>query len=214
MMMEKCMRFISSIPQDRNGGKSKKGDGVFQASSLVSSKESSSERRNKNTKPVAVMIVLAGGMVELYPEVITAAHVMEKYPGLVVTKPEVFKRPHESIVGSEEVLFPGQKFYLVPSTTVAKLRKKVSLKITSLKEATKAAVEENCEDVEVCSAKDFYVSKERWQKYMRNRGVAIGAETEKKKKIKEKPFTLPIKKPRIKGLRWQPSLRSVEEISP
>ncbi|KAK1297844.1 hypothetical protein QJS10_CPB14g01213 [Acorus calamus] len=62
-----------------------------------------------------------------------------------------------------------------------------------LKEATKAAVEENCEDV---------------------KGVAIGAETEKKKKMKEKPFTPPIKKPRIKGLRWQPSLRSVEEISP
>ncbi|KAK1314370.1 hypothetical protein QJS10_CPA06g01159 [Acorus calamus] len=71
-----------------------------------------------------------------------AAHMMEKYPGLVVTKPE-----------------------------------------------------------------------KRWRKYMRNQGVAIGAEMEKKKKIK-KPFTPPIKKPRIKGLRWQPSLHSVEEISP
>ncbi|KAK1258591.1 hypothetical protein QJS04_geneDACA020370 [Acorus gramineus] len=48
------------------------------------------------------MIVLVGGMVELYPQVITVAHVMEKYPGLVVTRPKVFKRPHESIVGSEE----------------------------------------------------------------------------------------------------------------
>ncbi|KAK1297845.1 hypothetical protein QJS10_CPB14g01212 [Acorus calamus] len=107
MMMEKCMHCISSIPQDRSGGKTKKGDSVFQASSLVSSKESSSERRNKNTKPVAVMIVLAGGMVELYPEVITVVHMMEKYHVLVVTKPEVFKRPHESIVGSEEVFYHG-----------------------------------------------------------------------------------------------------------
>ncbi|XP_074589878.1 uncharacterized protein LOC141845774 [Curcuma longa] len=81
------------------------------------------DQQQKNS---VVRIVLAGGMVELYGGAVSARLLMEKYPGLLVAKPEVFQRPHESVVSHREWLLPGQKFYLVPKSTLIKLRQNVS----------------------------------------------------------------------------------------
>ncbi|KAL2454938.1 Uncharacterized protein Adt_47558 [Abeliophyllum distichum] len=44
---------------------------------------------------------------------------------IVHADPEVFRRPWESIVRPEEILIPGQKFYIVPRRTVKKLRRRI-----------------------------------------------------------------------------------------
>lgn len=85
--------------------------------SLVSINSSSLSRE------IFVRIVHAGGKEELYQNVIPASKVMEKYPGMCVARPEVFKKPHESLLWPEDKLFPGQKYY-IPSSTVQKLKRK------------------------------------------------------------------------------------------
>ncbi|XP_058102032.1 uncharacterized protein LOC131246146 [Magnolia sinica] len=158
-------------------------------------------------KGSSVRIIHAGGIVELYQGVIRAAYVMEKYPRMCVARPEVFIRPHESIIGPEEELMPGQKFYLIPCSTVKKLRKKHPEKLQQVGGEKEMFDGEDTSDESICSAKDFFVSRERWSRcFLRRMG---GNEQEKK------VFTPPIKKARIwQGLAWQPSLDSVEELSP
>ncbi|KAF8390494.1 hypothetical protein HHK36_025020 [Tetracentron sinense] len=164
-------------------------------------------------KDLTVRIVHAGGLVELYHDTIPAYQVMEKYPGMCLALPQVFKQPHESLVHPEEKLVPGQKFYLVPYTTVRKLKRrnpeKVTLKETEAEEVSGGITMVDvggCNPEEsVCSAKDFYASREKWSKCAHRR---CGRE-------EKKPFTPPIKKARMcQQLGWQPSLTSVQELSP
>lgn len=70
-------------------------------------------------------IVHAGGFVERYYMAIPAAEVMKKYPSFLLTKPEVFKRPWESVVQPDEILTPGGKYFVVPRSTVKKLRRRI-----------------------------------------------------------------------------------------
>ncbi|OMO89658.1 hypothetical protein COLO4_19649 [Corchorus olitorius] len=74
----------------------------------------------------ALKIVHAGGVVECYYMAMPAASIMKKYPSLILARPEVFRRPWDSLVRSREILTPGEKIYLVPPRTVKKLRKRIA----------------------------------------------------------------------------------------
>ncbi|EHA8587587.1 hypothetical protein COCNU_scaffold002699G000010 [Cocos nucifera] len=172
---------------------------------------------HQQLKDSMVRIVLAGGIVELYSSAVPAYLVMEKHPGLCLARPEVFKKPHESLVGPKERLLPGQKFYLIPRSTVTKLRRKNPgrLRDGDAKETVLDEVEGGeggVSEESVCSAKDIYVSK-KWSDCFANMFEEGGA----KQQI-QKPFTPPFKmsvRSRL-GLPggWKPSLASVKELSP
>lgn len=163
---------------------------------------------------LCVRIIHAGGIVEHYKGAIRANHLMEKYPKMCIARPDVFKQPHESVVKWDEFLLPGQKFYLVPQSTLKKLRRKQSKKLQVGDESERKADDEkkadsseedtdNSDDSTAFSSKDFYVSGERLS--VLRRGLAE----------KNKGFTPPIKKKRRwQGPGWEPSLDSVEELSP
>ncbi|KAK9276440.1 hypothetical protein L1049_005973 [Liquidambar formosana] len=167
------------------------------------------------TKDFVVRILHAGGREELYQDAIPASYITEKYPGNCVARPEVFKSPHESLLGPEEKLLPGQKYFLIPCTTAQKLKLKSTKKVE-----VKETVEDEEEmsvgkmvanvggdnlDVSICSAKEFYVSNERRSRcFVKQRGRG-----------KKQPFVPPISKERLRReLGWEPSLTSVQELSP
>lgn len=163
---------------------------------------------------LCVRIIHAGGIVERYKGAIHASRVMEKYPKMCIARPDVFKQPHESVVKCDEFLLPGQKFYLVPQSTLKRLRRKHPKKLRVGDESERKAddekkadsSEEDTDDSDnslVFSSMDFYVSGKRLS--VLRRGLAE----------KKKGFTPPIKKMRRwQGTGWEPSLDSVEELSP
>lgn len=75
---------------------------------------------------IFVRIVHAGGKQELYQHAILASKLMEKYPGMCVARPEVFKKPHQSVLWPEERLLPGQKYIIISFRDVGKLKRKLS----------------------------------------------------------------------------------------
>ncbi|KAK3041852.1 hypothetical protein RJ639_000368 [Escallonia herrerae] len=83
---------------------------------------------NIQLKDITVRVVHAGGREELYHNAIPASQLLKKYPGMCVARPEVFKNPNESILSPEEKLLPGHKYYIIPSTTVQKVKRKHSKK--------------------------------------------------------------------------------------
>ncbi|URE10123.1 hypothetical protein MUK42_35138 [Musa troglodytarum] len=211
--------FITRYCSGRDGERKKNGvDREVVASVDFISLSAVVNRQHINS---VVRVVLAGGMVELYAGAVSAQLVMEKYPGLCLTRPDVFRRPHESLVSPEERLLPGQKFYLVPRSTVKKLRQNIpngpeeeGLGAAAVEEVSVRDAEEREElsDESICSAKDFYVSKETWAECFVKR-FEKGAEKQKQ----NKPFTPPFKKVKqqigtLGG--WKPSLSSVKELSP
>ncbi|PON64236.1 hypothetical protein PanWU01x14_125500 [Parasponia andersonii] len=187
------------LPDKESGGK-KGGDPMPVSLSLKS-------------KDMFVRIIHPGGREELYSSAVPAFHLLEKYPGKCVARPEVFKNPHESLVWPEEKLLPGQKYYIVPSSTVQKLKRKHPEKVKG------RASDEDKEDMwddkimdqgeinfeeSVFSAKEFYASNGRWSRNLLKRGIR-----------KKKPFVPPLPKARsYKGPGWEPSLTSVQELSP
>ncbi|KAL3751783.1 hypothetical protein ACJRO7_012593 [Eucalyptus globulus] len=167
---------------------------------------------------VSVRIIHAGGRIELYQDVIPASYVMEKNPGMCVALPEVFRKPHESILSPEEDLVPGKKYFILPSTTASKLKRKYQEKM----KAKEAAADETKLDVRtnvmktnvnpgeapieqpICLAKDFYTSKDRWSRCSR-----------RKRGIRKQPFVPPIPRARtLRSMTWEPSLSSIQELSP
>ncbi|KAM2636378.1 hypothetical protein EV1_021012 [Malus domestica] len=159
-------------------------------------------------------IVHAGGREELYQNVVPASQLMEKYPGMCVARPEVFKNPQEALLRPEESLLVGQKYYMIPSTTAHKIKKKHQKKLMAEEAAerkeeapdAKITVDSGRSDTDdsVCSAKEYYGSKERWSKCKRRKNFRG-----------KKPFVPPL--PRTsscRGINWEPSLTSVQELSP
>lgn len=73
----------------------------------------------------ALKIVHAGGVVDCYYMAVPAVTIMKKYPSFILARPEVFRRPWDSLVRSDEILTPGKKLYLVPRHTVRKLRRRI-----------------------------------------------------------------------------------------
>ncbi|KAF2307044.1 hypothetical protein GH714_024496 [Hevea brasiliensis] len=55
-------------------------------------------------KRFSVRIVHAGGQEELYQHAVPASHLMEKYPGMCVARPEVFRNPQQSLLCPDENL--------------------------------------------------------------------------------------------------------------
>ncbi|KAG9446713.1 hypothetical protein H6P81_012841 [Aristolochia fimbriata] len=194
---------------------------------------------SSETKCLSVRIVLAGGLAELHQRPVAAAEVLERYPGMCLARPEVFRRPDESILDPWEMLLPGQKFFLVPRSTVRKLRirnlgnqdpkptnlgiqlqtpttprdrgtqdpetrSSGTLRLMPAEVESAAASKRDDESDEFFSAKDFYVSKDKWSKWVSSRST---------KPVKS--FRPPIRKPKtVKTLGWKPSLDSIEESSP
>lgn len=171
-----------------------------------------SEVKNKDS---VVRIVLASKMVEVYDSAISAHSVLQKYPGLCLARPEVFKMPHESLVGPKEMLLPGQKFYLVPTTTVKKLQQRHSKLIKpSEEEVSVKTINSDKMEAEgtVCSAKEFSISKDIWSQCHVQR-FGNGSKQVQKKKAFNPPINRPMwRKGVLDG--WKPTLTSIEEISP
>ncbi|XP_059657852.1 uncharacterized protein LOC132304270 [Cornus florida] len=165
-------------------------------------------------KDITVRIIHAGGREEKYQNAIPASQLMEKYPGMFVARPQVFKNPHEAVLVAEDMLLPGHKYFIIPSTTVQKLKRKHSQKgkVKESAEDKEAMFDQKTDsdasvdwsDESVCSAKDFSVSKEMWSE--------CAGKTHRKVK---KGFTPPIQNPRMwRDLSWEPSLTSIQELSP
>ncbi|KAF5450243.1 hypothetical protein F2P56_030610 [Juglans regia] len=171
-------------------------------------------------KNIYVRIVHAGGREELYPNAIPASKLMEKYPGMSVARPEVFKSPHDSLLCPEDSLLPGQKYYVVPSSTVQKLKHKLWKKAevkehVAVKKETwdwKITIDVGEVGLEerICYAKDFYQSKDTTEKCSKDSKPSTRNRVRGKK-----PFVPPLPKGKpIRGLGWEPSLTSVSELSP
>lgn len=160
------------------------------------------------SRKIAVRIIHPGRREELYQNAIPASQLMEKYPGMSIARPEVFTNPHESLLYPEDELLPGQKYYIVPSTTVQKLKRKHPQKSRVEEENWNGnpIVDVGRESMEesICYANEFYASRSRWTKFTPKKGIRA-----------KKPFKPPF--PRAKssrGLGWEPSLSSVQELSP
>lgn len=91
---------------------------------IVPSPKPSSMALPEESMP-ALKIVHAGGFVESYYMAVPAAKVMEKYPSFLLTKPEVFRRPWDSVVRPDKILTPGEKYFVVPRCTIKKLRQRI-----------------------------------------------------------------------------------------
>lgn len=76
-------------------------------------------------KPLILQIIHAGGVVERHYMAFPASSIIDKYPNFVLARPEIFRQPWDSIVPPEEILVPGQKYFLVPLRTVKKLRRRL-----------------------------------------------------------------------------------------
>ncbi|KAI3467585.1 hypothetical protein Pfo_024248 [Paulownia fortunei] len=163
-------------------------------------------------KDIMVRIVHAGGRLEMYRNAIPASKLIQKYPGMCITRPDVFKRPHESLLSADDILLPGHKYFIIRSTTVEKLKHRHSRKgrinagsdEPMLKSKEIEDVGDFCSEESICSARDFYFSKESRSNFIL------------KKHVKEKrPFVPPIQRPRLwKEVEWEPSLTSIQELSP
>ncbi|KAJ9176758.1 hypothetical protein P3X46_012038 [Hevea brasiliensis] len=108
--------------------------------------------REPQDSPSVLRIVHAGGKVECYYMAIPAMRILEKYPSYVLAKPEVFRRPWDSVVRPEKILTPGQRFFLVPLRTVNKLRRRIRKPIKDLSISMLSNDSRQEEDVSVASS--------------------------------------------------------------
>ncbi|PIA47539.1 hypothetical protein AQUCO_01400290v1 [Aquilegia coerulea] len=79
----------------------------------------------------ALKIIHVGGLVEFYYMAVPAVKIMDKYPSFLLARPEIFRRPWDSLVHPEEILMPGQRFFVVPRRTVKKLQRRIRQPISS-----------------------------------------------------------------------------------
>lgn len=75
-----------------------------------------------NSKTQLLQIVHAGGHVELHDRPVTAAEIMCRYPRCRVAYPYVFQQPW-AVAEPETVLMLGQKYYVIPNSTIRKLQR-------------------------------------------------------------------------------------------
>ncbi|KAG5569893.1 hypothetical protein H5410_059659 [Solanum commersonii] len=73
----------------------------------------------------ALKIIHVGGIAEYYYMATPASRILDKYPSFILAKPEVFKKPWDSVVHKDEILIPGQKYYVIPQCTLKKLRRRI-----------------------------------------------------------------------------------------
>lgn len=149
----------------------------------------------------------------MYQSAISASTVIRKYPGMCITRPNVFKRPYESLLSADDILLPGHKYYVIRSTTVEKLKRRFlqkgrinesggsSVSILKWKEVEDAG--DDWLEESIGSARDFYICKDTWSSSVVKKNVR-----------KRRPFVPPIQRPKWKEPEWEPSLNSIREISP
>lgn len=111
-MLDKLLKVHKLTPFGRNGAQSKPAP-------------TPAAPPEPEDSPSVLKIVHAGGKVECYYMAIPAVKILEKYPSFVLAKPEVFRRPWDSVVRPEKILTPGHRFFLVPLRTVHKLRRRI-----------------------------------------------------------------------------------------
>ncbi|KAK2644717.1 hypothetical protein Ddye_019912 [Dipteronia dyeriana] len=75
-----------------------------------------------STKNMLIKIVHPGGHVELHDRPFSAAEIMLRNPRCIVAYPHVFQQPW-AIVAPDTTLMLGQKYYVVPVTTIRKLQR-------------------------------------------------------------------------------------------
>ncbi|CAI0463478.1 unnamed protein product [Linum tenue] len=178
-----------------------------------------------NSNDVSVRIVHPGGKEESFQYALSAQQVMEKYPGTHVARQDVFQNPEDSILWPEENLLPGNKYLIIPSTTAEKLKHhrkhhrhhgtttKERLELCDTKDTRSGAnitwdEQDISEEENVCRARDFYASKDMWSRCSERK-------TRNVRSRKRQPFIPPLPRSRsFKGLSWEPSLTSVQELSP
>lgn len=68
-----------------------------------------------------VKIVHPGGHVELHDRPVSASEIMLRNPRCCIAHPNVFKQPW-AVLSPDTTLMLGQKFYVVPITTIRKLQ--------------------------------------------------------------------------------------------
>lgn len=129
----------------------------------------------------------------MFDTAMPAAKLIRRYPGMCIATPDVFRRPHEAVLSANDVLLPGNKYFVVRCTTVEKLRRRLS-------RGEAAAEEEDRSEESVCD-KDFVVPRDGWSLL--------------RKHMREKKFVPPIQRPRMwRESDWEPSLTSIKELSP
>lgn len=75
-----------------------------------------------STKKMLIKIVHPGGHYELHDRPVLAAEITLRNPRCCVAHPHVFQEPW-AIVAPEAKLLPGQKYYVVPISTIRKLQR-------------------------------------------------------------------------------------------
>ncbi|KQK12154.1 uncharacterized protein LOC100833833 [Brachypodium distachyon] len=205
------------------GRRRRAADGYYCASSielLATSSSSSSwtpagpaASSSSSSAPAVVRVVLWSGVVEVYTGVVLARAVIQNHPpGLCLAHPDVFRNPHGAMVRPLEPLFPGQKFFLLPESTIRKLQRAIPESSvgafddddededeeyeTSSAEIEISESEEETGAVPGCCARDYFVDRERWAEWQFKRMVARGiaveqegrsaGEIDKKKKRRRK----------------------------
>lgn len=212
-MLKRCVQLFGIVRNIDSEPKRKKEIKRLPFPNTESGENSMTLNLSLKSKGCFVRIIHRGGREELYPHEVQAFQLMKKYPGTCVAKPEVFKNPHESLLWPEAKLVPGEKYYIIPSTTFKKLQRKhpEKAKASSFDEGkeetwgdtTLHSGEVNFEE-SVYSAKEFYAPKGKSPRSLLIKGIR-----------KKKPFVPPLPKSKsFKGPGWEPSLTSVQEISP
>lgn len=113
---------------------------------------------------------------------------------MCIATPDVFRRPHEAVLSANDVLLPGNKYFVVRCTTVKKLRRRLSRGEAASEE------EDDRSEESVCDT-DFAVPRDGWSIL--------------RKQMREKKFVPPIQRPRMwRESDWEPSLTSIKELSP
>ncbi|KAI4383589.1 hypothetical protein MLD38_009405 [Melastoma candidum] len=171
---------------------------------------------NSRSGNASVKIIHAGGRVERYVTPFPASIIMEKYPGKCVALPDVFRRPHECILSANEMLLLGHKYFLLPCSTATKLKHK---------HQRKAEPKEAIQDREKPPEKKLDAEVKEDVKAVMDDGDETGEgatvaakdsrHSPRRKPSKRKPFVPPIPRKRmLRQFAWEPSLSSVQELSP
>ncbi|KAK1415777.1 hypothetical protein QVD17_31564 [Tagetes erecta] len=151
------------------------------------------------SREFCVRLVHAGGKEDLYRKTVMVSQLVKNYPGMCFARPGVFKNPYESVLSATDMLLPGKKYYLVPVTTLKKLKRKHAAE--KKKSVGRTGTVES--DESVCSA-DYYGSKEKRSRRLVKKHV------ESNRKVMP-----PVKKSKPwRGSDWEPSLTSIQELSP
>ncbi|KAF7829311.1 ABC transporter B family member 26, chloroplastic isoform X1 [Senna tora] len=168
--------------------------------------------------PEFSLLVHEGGQKELYEHAVPASKLMDKYPGMCVALPQVFKDPHQSVLWPEEILLPGHKYIIISCKAVEKLKRKYPEETKTLLENQ---VDENGTIIQVPNVHEiFEASPRKTQEENRvNVEESICMDNwelrPRRKGIKgKKPFVPPLPKEKsFRNLGWHPSLCTVEELS-